>query len=74
MVRVFSFLEHGHIVSNAISLLQEHGASEADKAPSCHDADAVTEDVSLVHVVSGQQNYAILLVFSEGCPSLPPRR
>ena len=48
-----SFLDEGELVADTEAILEEKRAANALKSALAHDTNAVTEDISLIHIVSG---------------------
>lgn len=65
-------LDHSHHVANTEAVLEEHGGAKTGHLAAGHDTDSVAEDVSLVHVMSRQEDDPVLLVGSQHVPQLAP--
>ena len=63
-------LDNSHNVAYTEAILEEHGGAETGHLASSHDSDSIAEDVSLVHIMSRQQDNPVLLVGSEHIPQL----
>ena len=67
-----SAAHYGQRVAQAIGVLEELGAAAALHAASSHDADAVRQDVSLIHKVRGEQDDAPLAGILQDLPGGAP--
>ena len=65
-----SLFDKRQLVSNSKSVLQEKRTSDTLKRALAHDSDPVTKHVSLVHVVSRQDNDPVFLVALEHVPEI----
>jgi len=70
---VSGFLGDDQVVADSESVLQEEGASGALYLALCHYSNPVSQDISLVHIVSCQDNDSALFVLFEHFPESPPR-
>ena len=57
-----ALFDKSDLVANTESVLEEQGAAKALECALAHDADTVTEHVSLVHVMCRQNDNSVLLV------------
>lgn len=69
-VNLSALLYKGDAISDTETVLEEKWAANALDLALHHDADAVAEHVRLVHVMSGQDNDAVLLVSLEHVPEV----
>ena len=69
-MRLSALLHEGQLVACAKAILQEERAAKALECTLAHDADTVTEHVSLVHVMSGQDDDPVLLIALEHVPQV----
>lgn len=68
-----SLLCENEIVPNTEFVLQEERRATALHVSLGHDADAVTKNVSFIHVVSRENDDATFLVLLDHVPETPPR-
>jgi len=61
-VRSPLLLHEGDSVAETETVLEEEGRAEALECALAHDTDTVAEHVSLIHIMRGQNDDAILLV------------
>ena len=69
-VRLSSHLNERDLVANAEAILQEEGTADALEGALAHDSDAVTEDISLVHVMCGKNDNSIFFVALKHVPEI----
>jgi hypothetical protein len=62
----------GDLVADTEAVLEEEGAADALKGALAHNADAVTEDISLIHVMGSENNNSVFLVALEHVPKVAP--
>ena len=60
--KVAIFLDQGKLVSSTEAVLQEEGAAQAHELAFGHDSDSVSEHISLVHVMRGENDDPVPLV------------
>ena len=69
----FELLDHGQFVPGAEAVLEEQGTSEATNFTLGHDADTVTQDISLVHVMCREDDDPVVTVVLEHVPKTASR-
>ena len=63
-----SLLDESKFIARSKSVLEEKRATKAFELTACHDTDSVTQDISFIHVMSGQDDDPISLVHLEHVP------
>ena len=69
-VRSSSLLNERDLVAKAEAILQEEGAANALESTLAHDTDSVAEDISLVHVMCGEDDDSIFFVALKHVPEV----
>ena len=67
-VRKLRSLLHGEIIPDSVALFEEKTGAKANELTLRHDADSVTEHVSLVHIMCCQNDDPIVAVGSQHVP------
>ena len=67
-VGLFILLDHGQLVAGTVAVLEEQRASETLDAALVHDSDAVTQNISFIHIVRRQDNDSVASVVLQHVP------
>ncbi len=64
-------LAYSYLIACSEAILEMHAVAEAPEATLGHDADAVSQDVGLLHAVRGEHDAAVLLGCLDHVPHVP---